>query len=135
MKKVLAIVALLACGVGAAYAVDFKFPSKSGTVPFGTDSHGMIDFKPSANVAMAYDSATAEGVSYTVGSVHGQGSRVYGTSSVDTNIFYIDVAAPGIGAAGATCTPGFPSGTSFPASKASGSTPSTYFGTGWTASK
>ncbi|QXE92346.1 hypothetical protein [Geomonas subterranea] len=135
MKKVLAIVALLAVGVGSAYAVNFTNPSASGTVPFGTDTNGMLDFKPSANVAMAYDSATATGVSYTVGAVHGQGSRVYGSSSVDTNIYYVDVAAPGISAAGATVTPGFPSGTSFPASLASGSTPSTYFGAGWTASK
>jgi len=135
MKKILAIVALLACGAGAAYAVDFTNPSASGTIPFGTDSDGMLDYKPSANVAMAYDAATAEGVSYTVGAVHAQGSRVYGSSSVDTNIFYVDVAAPGISAASAIVSPGFPSGTTFPASLASGSTPSTYFGAGWTASK
>ena len=133
MKKILAVVALLSCGV-AAYgaAPDFKAPSDAGTIPFGTDTNGSIDFKPSANVAMAYDATAATGVSYVVGAVHAQGSRIYGSSSVDTNIFYIDHAAPGIADPGTALDL---SDVTFPESAASGSTPSSYFGEGWTASK
>jgi hypothetical protein len=135
MKKIIAIAALLSCVVSSAYAINFIFPDAAGVVTFGTAGDavkGSVPFKPSANVAMAYDGVLAAGVSYTVGSVHAQGSRVYGTSSVDTNIFYTDVTAPGIG------TPGGNSGVTlvgatFPATIAA--TPSTYFGSGWTASK
>ena len=134
MKKILAIVALLSCCVGAAYAVDFVYPDAAGVVALGANTGGTggtIAFKPSANVAIAYDAATALGVSYTVGSVHGQGSKAFGTSSVDTNIFYVPIVAPGIPTSVGTHLT--ITGLTFPASLAV--TPSTYFGASWTASK
>lgn len=140
MKKILAIAALLSCAAGAVYgSTTFTFPTTAGAYVMGSATGGTLIFKPSANVAMAYDASTATGVSYTVGSIHGQGSRVFGTSSVDTNIFYQD----------ATCVGGIPTATAtgatvvvnnaanaaitFPASVAT--LPTTYFLTGWTASK
>jgi len=135
MKKILAIIALVSCSAASAYGVTFLFPSASGTFVAGDAATpgGVLNIKPSANVAIGYDAATAAGVSYTVGSIHGQGSKVFGTSSVDTNIFYQDVTAPGIpSTAGASLS--WPSGAAaFPASLAT--TPSTYFASGWTASK
>jgi len=135
MKKILAIIALMSCGAASAYGVTFSFPTAAGTFVAGatTTPGGVLNIKPSANVAMGYDCATAVGVSYTIGSIHGQGSKVFGTSSVDTNIFYQDVAAPGVPTtAGAELT--WPTGAAaFPGSAAT--TPATYFSTGWTASK
>ena len=135
MKKVLAIVALLSCGAGAAYAT-FTFPTEAGTFQMGSDTR-KIDFKPSANVAMEYESATSGGVSYVVGSIHGQGSRVFGTSSVDTNIFYHDAAAPGIPTTpGQDATVEDAAGTAITLGVTAAATPTTYFDSGsWTASK
>jgi len=139
MKKILAIVALLSCAATAYGTVPtWKFPQGDGTFAMGANTNGTmgtIAFKPSANVAMGYDASTSTGVSYVVGAIHGQGSRIYGTSSVDTNIFYQDTTAPGLPASvGATMT--YPSTiTAFPGSNTSATTPTTYFSTGWTASK
>jgi len=133
MKKMLAIVAVLSCAASAAYGVSFITPSAAGTVAMGVNTGGVggtLAYKPSANVAMAYDAATALGVSYTVGSIHGQGNRAFGTSSVDTNIFYIPTVSPGIQPVNTAITL---TGVTFPASVAI--TPSTYFASGWTASK
>jgi len=137
MKKIVALIALLGCAAAVvAYGdTSFKFANAAGAYRMGSTTNGYLDFKPSANVAFAYDAGTAVGVSYVVGCVHGQGSRVFGTSSVDTNIYYQDVTAPGVGTADSTATvKNLAGGTiSLPASSAT--TPSTYFATNWTASK
>jgi len=132
MKKIVAIVALLSCAVSTAYGVAFITPSTAGTVSLGGTVGPVVDLKPSANVAVAYESSTSTGVAYTIGSFHCQGNRAYGTSSVDTNIFYIDFSAtPGIVPASSSLNI---SGVTFPSTVAN-NIPSTFFSTGWTASK
>ncbi|QWV95057.1 hypothetical protein KP004_07730 [Geomonas oryzisoli] len=125
MKKVLAIIALLGLSAGAAYsATTWAYPSTSGTYTLGTaGSTHFLDIKPSANVGFAYDGGTT-GVAYVVGSYHAQGSRVFGGSSTDTNIFYKDITAPGIGT--------LLTGTDLPAVP---TPPNGAFSAGWTAAK
>jgi hypothetical protein len=125
MKKILAIIALFGLTAGAAYATTWTYPSASGTFTCGSaaGTGQAMDIKPSANVGFAYDGGTT-GVAYVVGAYHAQGSKVYGSSSTDTNIFYKDITAPGIGTAlTGTDLPDVPT------------PPAGAFGSGWTASK
>ncbi len=97
MKKIIAIIALLV-SAGAAYgaaSTNWSYGTSGVFTMGGTKS---LDVKPSANVGFAYNGGTA-GVAYTVASYHAQGSRCYATSSTDTNIFYLNITAPGIGTA------------------------------------
>lgn len=125
MKKIIAIAALLSCSAGVACAA-WLLPV-SGGYTCGAAAGMTMDIKPSANVGFEYDgTATAgNGISYSIGAYHGQGSRVYGTSSTDTNIFYRPM----------TATPGIVTAFSeFDIPNAPESTIGVY-GTGWTASK
>lgn len=131
MKKIIAVAALVACTAGIGHAVNSVDWQKqiSGIVALGSGSdttNPVLNIKPSANVFMGYN-ADAAGVAYTVGAYHGQGSRAFATSSVDTNIYYMDFT--GGTAQGVTTAS---SQNKIPAVAAA--TAGTGF-TGWTASK
>ncbi|UFS69711.1 hypothetical protein LPW11_17670 [Geomonas sp. RF6] len=126
MKKILAVAALLACAAGTSYAVTNGWGyGTAGTYTFGATAATQLAFKPSANVGMSYDTDSG-GTVYTVGAYHAQGNKAYATSSVDTNVYYTDITAPGINVA--LSTPAAPT-------KPTSATASTAFGAGWTASK
>lgn len=98
MKKVLAVAALLIFTASVGYAA-WALPSTAGTFTCGAAAGQQLIIKPSANVGFQYDGAptAGDGTSYSIGAYHGQGTRVYGSSSTDTNIFYKPMAAtPGI---------------------------------------
>lgn len=104
MKKIIAVVALVAMSAGVGHAINAVTWTKqnaSGAIDLGSGTpttNPTLSLKPSANVFMAYN-ADAAGVGFSVGSYHGQGSRAFATSSVDTNIYYKDFTggtAPGV---------------------------------------
>jgi hypothetical protein len=123
MKKIIAIVALFVCCAGAAYsATDQAWHAQSAGngVTFGTGATA-ITFKPSANVVMAYD---GKDTTYSIGTYHSSGNRIYGTSSAETTIYYWELAAsPG---ATLVTTPAIPAANGIVAGA---------FGTGWSSSK
>jgi len=130
MKKIIMIAALLTLSTSAAYAINnltWTAPTSSAfTLGAATASTPLLVVKPSANVYMAYmgGAAPTAGTTYSLGTFHTSGSKLFGSSSVETNIFYYDKAVA-IGAT-TTVTPAIPS----PTSIAVGA-----FAAGWTASK
>jgi len=106
IKTLALFAALLMITASVAYAATATAPSTAwvaqatdGTVTFpGDTTNGpLLSFKPSANVSMAYDSATP-GTSYSVGAYHTSGAKAYSTSSADSKIYMIDFPpATGIG--------------------------------------
>ena len=130
MKKILAIVAVLSLSSTAAYAINnltWTAPT-SGAFTLGGVATGTASLvvKPSANVYMAYQGGATPtaGTTYSLGTFHTSGSKLFGSSSVETNIFYYDKGVA-IGAS-TTVTPAIPT----PTSIATGA-----FAAGWTASK
>ena len=129
MKKILAIAAVLSLGATASYALNdlaWTAPASGaftlGGVATGTSA---LTVKPSANVYMAYmgGASPTAGTTYSLGTFHTSGSKLFGSSSVETNIFYYDKGAA-IGASNPD--PKIPTATSI----ATGA-----FTAGWTASK
>lgn len=97
MKKILAVTALLALSAATVYAddlnsVDWKAPT-GGAFTLGAGSGSpaskKLTIKPSANVNMAY-MGSADATNYTLGTGHTSGSKVFGSSSLETNIYYQD---------------------------------------------
>lgn len=130
--KVLAIIAafgLLAAGVAVAgngVGTTWVAQDAAGQViyPSNTTNGPEITFKPSANVHMAYD--CTGGTSYTVGSYHESGTKIYGTSSGDAKIYMFDTGAA-IGATAPT--------TVIPAASTVSETGSNGWTAGWSAIK
>lgn len=130
MKKIIMIAALLTVGTSAAYAInDLAWTAPiSGAFTLGGVATGTASLavKPSANVYLAYQGGASPtaGTTYSLGTFHTSGSKLFGSSSVETNIFYFDKGV----AIGATTsvTPAIPT----PTSIAVGA-----FAAGWTASK
>lgn len=97
--KVLALIAafgLLAAGIAVAgngVGTSWVAQDTAGQIiyPSNTTNGPLITFKPSANVHMAYD--CSNGTTYTVGSYHSSGTKVYGTSSGDAKIYMYDTGA------------------------------------------
>ena len=134
MKKLLAIAAVLSLSAAAAAVYGGNVNSTAWTAPTSgaftlgaaTNASAQLNVKPSANVYMAYmgGAAPTAGTTYTLGTFHTSGSKLFGSSSVETNIFYYDKGVA-IGAS-TTVTPAIPT----PTSIATGA-----FAAGWTASK
>jgi hypothetical protein len=133
MKKVLAVTALLVSCAAIAYGDDlnttaWKSPT-SGAFTLGAATGGTkkLEVKPSANVMMAYMGGDA-GTVYTLGTGHSSGSKLFGSSSLETNIYFFDnVVALGTDLTKGTWTSQtIPSATGLKAGA---------FGAGWTASK
>lgn len=130
MKKMIMIAALLTVSTSAAYAInDLAWTAPiSGAFTLGGVATGTASLavKPSANVYLAYQGGASPtaGTTYSLGTFHTSGSKLFGSSSVETNIFYYDKGV----AIGATTsvTPAIPT----PTSIAVGA-----FAAGWTASK
>ena len=94
--KLLAIAAIVSLGAASsAFATSTAWTAQTnGQITFGGATPGpQIVFKPSANVSMAYDSQST-GVSYTVGSYHAAGTKIYGTSSADAKIYMWNLNTP-----------------------------------------
>jgi len=132
MKKLLAIAALLTLSASAVYGLNdlaWTAPTSGAFVlgaGSGTPATPLLTIKPSANVYMAYKGGAnpTAGTTYSLGTFHTSGSKLFGSSSVETNIFYYDKGV----AIGATTdvTPAIPDSTSIAAGA---------FAAGWTASK
>jgi len=132
MKKLLAIAAVLSLSAAAVYGGDLNSTSwtapTSGAFTLGAATGGSqkLVVKPSANVYMAYmgGASPTAGTTYSLGTFHTAGSKLFGSSSVETNIFYYDKGV----AIGATTsvTPVIPTATSIAVGA---------FTAGWTASK
>lgn len=97
-NKIIALIAILSLGAsasafGAAAEGAWQTQSDAGIIEFpGDTTHGpLIQFKPSANVHMAYD--CADGQNYTVGAYHESGTKIYGTSSGDAKIYMYDTGS------------------------------------------
>lgn len=83
--------------VGVAPSTTWVFQEADGTITFPADTTNgpLLTLKPSANVAMAYDSSgTAAGIAYTVGAYHKSGVKIYGSSSGDAKIYMFDLGTP-----------------------------------------
>lgn len=109
MKKLVCLTLLIAFATaGIAYAALTKAAdtgtaadgawyaaADSGMITFPSDNTNgpLIQFKPSANVSMAYN--CTDGTIYTLGSYHSSGTKLYGTSSVEAKIYMFDLAAAG----------------------------------------
>lgn len=133
MKKLLAIAAMLSLSAAAVvYGGDLNSTawtdptSGAFTLGAGTNASQKLVVKPSANVYMAYmgGAAPTAGTTYTLGTFHTAGSKLFGSSSVETNIFYYDKGVA-IGAV-KDVTPTIPSATQIVVGA---------FAAGWTASK
>lgn len=102
-KKLALVAALLVISASVAYSAapgtGWVAQDAAGKITFpGSTTNGpTIDFKPSANVKMAYDCATP-GTTFSLGAYHTSGSKAYSTSSADSKIYMIDFPpATGIG--------------------------------------
>ena len=127
MKKILAVAALLAVSAGVAYSTDtnWMIQNAAGGITLGATAPTLA-VKPSANVFMSYDATAGTGVAFSVGTYHGQGSKAFGTSSVDTKIYARDLTTSPPGTTTPITTDKIPTAAEAVA---------TGFGTGWTASK
>ena len=97
-NKIIALTCILMLGAAASAfgeAADgaWKSQSTSGVISFpaSTTNGPLIEFKPSANVHMAYE--CTDGQNYTVGAYHESGTKLYGTSSGDAKIYMYDTGA------------------------------------------
>lgn len=123
----LAAVLTLTCSANA-FAAFGWITNVAGEAIIGTaGTRPTLNIKPSANVSLGYDTVTGTGISYSLGSFHSTGTRSFGSSSTDTNIYYFDNAAAGLAntAASATKVPNAPAT----------ATTQISWPTGWTASK
>lgn len=127
-NKVLLLAAVLTLTCAANSFAAFGWKTTTGGAATLTTTGSKIDFafKPSSNVVFGYGPSTT-GITYSLGTFHSTGTRSFGTTSTDTNIYYFDNAA--ISKANTTTDAAAP-----------GDAPATSstliaWGTGWTASK
>lgn len=123
---VLSAVITLTCAANSFAAFGWLTTTGGAATPTITSPNQTFAFKPSSNVVFGYD-VTATGISYSLGTFHTTGTRSYGTTSTDTNIYYFDNSA--VTKANTTTAAAKP-----------GDAPATAntliaWGTGWTASK
>jgi hypothetical protein len=124
---ILAAVLTLTCSANA-FAAFAWIANVSGEciIPV-TGTRPALNIKPSANVTLGYDTVAGSGISYSLGSFHSTGTRSFGSSSTDTNLYYFDNAAAGIANTINTATPVPDAPTT--------ATTQIAWGAGWTASK
>ena len=99
MKKnvlLLAAVLVVTCAANSFAAFAWIATTSGQTVIPVTGTHPALNLKPSANVVIGYDTVAATGITYTLGTFHTTGTKSFGTTSTDTNIYYLDNAAGGI---------------------------------------
>ncbi|MGE4403819.1 MAG: hypothetical protein AB7F61_19445 [Desulfobulbus sp.] len=89
MKKIALFTALmLAFSFGSALAAG-KYAADQDVIIKGTD--GNLNLKLSNNVFLFYEADTSgDGLGYSIATYHSSGTRTYGSSSGDANIFWID---------------------------------------------
>lgn len=128
-SKVLLLAAVLTLTCAAnSFAAAFAWLTTTGgaATPTITSPNPTFAFKPSSNVIFGF-SVDAAGISYSLGTFHSTGTRSFGTTSTDTNIYYFDNAAANLANTVAEATK--------PGDSPATATTLIAWGTGWTASK
>ena len=96
MKKIAFLTALMmAFSCGLAFSEDL---ASDGTYSTGQDltilgTDGDLTLKLSNNVLLSYKKSATGGLGYSVASYHTSGTRTYGSSSGDANIFWAEGTA------------------------------------------
>ncbi|MBL0226725.1 MAG: hypothetical protein IPQ16_14465 [Geobacteraceae bacterium] len=93
-SKVLLLAAVLTLTCAANSFAAFAWLTTTGGAATVTTTNSVVTFafKPSAKVVFGYDVATT-GITYSLGTFHETGTRSFGTTSTDTNIYCFDNAA------------------------------------------
>ena len=70
---------------------DIAATSGKITYPGDTTNGPLLEVIPSANVGMAYN--CTDGTLYTLGTYHSNGTKVFGTNSIDAKLYFQDTGA------------------------------------------
>jgi len=125
----LAAVLTLSCSANAFAAFNWIANVSGECIIPVTSTRPALNIKPSANVELGYDTIAATGISYSLGSFHSTGTKSFGSSSTDTNIYYFDNAGAATPIANTHGT------ATKPPNAPTTSTTQIAWPTGWTASK